>query len=57
MDAHPPVVVDRLSDDDDVNRAVQNFVRARLARDYRLVYVHPNDAQEPDVDQVWALKR
>jgi len=57
MDAHPPVVVDRLSDDDDVNRAVQNFVRARLARDYRLVYVHPNDAQEPDIDQVWALKR
>jgi 4-amino-4-deoxy-L-arabinose transferase-like glycosyltransferase len=57
MDSRPPVVVDRQSEDGDVNFAVQRFVRARLARDYRLVFTHPNAARNPDIDQLWALKR
>jgi 4-amino-4-deoxy-L-arabinose transferase-like glycosyltransferase len=56
MDGRPPVVVDRLNDDADVNDAVQHLVRTRLARDYRLVYVHPNRARDPDIDQVWVLR-
>jgi hypothetical protein len=56
MDARPPVVVDRVNDDADENVAVQRLVRDRLARDYRLLYTHPNRAREPDIDQVWVLK-
>lgn len=55
MDQRPPVVVDRLNDDQDENVAIQRFVRTRLARDYRLIYRHANRARTPDLDQVWAL--
>jgi len=57
MDSRPPVVVDRLAEDANVNVAVQKYVRGRLVRDYRLVFSHPNASRDPDIDQVWALKR
>lgn len=56
MDARPPVVLDRRGEDENVNVAVQRLVRARLVRDYRLVYAHPNRSRDPDVDQLWVLK-
>jgi hypothetical protein len=56
LDTRPPVVVDRIADDEDVNVAMQKLVRARLERDYRLIYAHANGSREPDIDQVWLLK-
>jgi len=51
--ARPPVVVDRLNTDDEVNKPVQAYVRAVLARDYRLAAAH---RRRSDVDQVWVRR-
>ena len=56
LDTRPPVVVDRINTDEDVNRPVQAYVRARLQRDYRLVFTARRGTPHgTDVDQVWAL--
>ena len=56
LDTRPPVVVDRINTDEDVNRPVQAYVRARLRRDYRLVFTASRwTPHGTDTDQVWAL--
>lgn len=57
MAARPPVVIDRDTDDDDINYDVEAVVRDRLARDYRLAwsYTHPAGL-ESDTDRIWVPK-
>jgi 4-amino-4-deoxy-L-arabinose transferase-like glycosyltransferase len=52
----PTVIVDRLTDDDEVNIQTQAIVRAALKRDYRLVFSAAHKGRHDDVDQVWALR-
>jgi 4-amino-4-deoxy-L-arabinose transferase-like glycosyltransferase len=53
----PTVIVDRLTDDDEVNPRTQAILRAGLDRDYRLVFAVAHDGpHHNDVDQVWALR-
>ena len=57
MDTRPPVVVDRDTDDNDINYDVEDVVRTHLARDYRLAwsYTHPA-GNESDTDRLWVPK-
>lgn len=57
MDARPPVVIDRDTDDDDINYDVEAVVREHLARDYRLAwsYTHPAGLAS-DTDRIWVPK-
>jgi 4-amino-4-deoxy-L-arabinose transferase-like glycosyltransferase len=52
----PTVIVDRLTDDDEINFRTQAIVRAGLKQDYRLVFSATHHGRHDDVDQVWALR-
>ncbi len=53
LDSRPPVIVDKETQDRQINPAMQAIVEQRLARDYRLVGRFP---REVETDRVWALR-
>jgi hypothetical protein len=53
----PTVIVDRITEDDEVNVRTQAILRDGLARDYRLVFAETHvRGRHSDTDQVWALR-
>ena len=49
----PPVVLNDVTDDPEVNRAIERILRAELNRDYRLVYSYTLGGKDPEQDQLW----
>ncbi|UAK24450.1 ArnT family glycosyltransferase [Sphingomonas nostoxanthinifaciens] len=56
MASKPPVVVDRITTDDEINPVVQHLVRADLARNYRLAWSYRRPDPSMDVDRIWVRR-
>jgi 4-amino-4-deoxy-L-arabinose transferase-like glycosyltransferase len=50
----PAAIIDKLTDDPEINLTTQTMLRAALARDYRLVYTHRFTAGREETDRLWA---
>lgn len=49
----PAVILDKQTDDPEVNLETQAILRAELARNYRLLYTHPFTEGRPEADRLW----